>query len=91
MNCYKDAIPRVLPVHQFSKDDNKKSVCIAACEGFKYAGVENGNQCFCGDILPAAALKRAGECTRVCPGDQSEMCGGSWRINIFDVPGEFTI
>ena len=53
--------------------------------------MENGNQCFCGTVLPAAAIKRPGECTTVCPGDHSEMCGGSWRINIFDVPGKFTV
>ena len=53
--------------------------------------MEDGNQCFCGDILPAPALKRPGECTTICPGDESEMCGASWRINIFDVSGKFTV
>ena len=53
--------------------------------------MEDGNQCFCGDILPAVALKRPGECTTVCPGNESEMCGALWRINIFDVLGKFTV
>ena len=91
-NCYEDDMPRVLPVLiRGLVDENKKSACIAACKGYKYAGMEDGNQCFCGDISPAAALKRPGECTTVCPGDKSEMCGAPWRINIFDVPGKLTV
>ena len=71
--------------------DNEESGCIAACKGYKYAGMEAGNQCWCGDILPAAALKRPGECTTKCLGNKNEMCGGHWRINIYDVPGKFTV
>ena len=71
--------------------DDGKSACIAACKDYKYAGMEAGNQCFCGDILPAAALKRPGECTSKCSGVTSEMCGGHWRISIFDVLGKFTV
>ena len=71
--------------------DIEKSTCIAACGNHKYAGMEDDNLCFCGDILPAATLKRPGECTTPCPGDTSEMCGGHLRISIFDVPGKFTV
>ena len=70
---------------------NQKSACIAACKGYKYAGTELGYLCFCGNVLPAAELKRPGECTTVCSGNQSEMCGGDERINIYDVPGKFTV
>ena len=90
-NCYEDKMPRVLSVEiKGLADENQKSTCIAACKDYRYAGMENGNQCFCGDILPYAALKRPGECTTVCPGNKEEMCGGVLRINIFEVPGKFT-
>ena len=92
-NCYKTEIPQVLPVEitRHLGGENQKSTCIAACKDYKYAGMEAGNMCFCGDILPAPALKRPGECKSLCSGDTSEMCGGHWRMSIFDVPSKFTV
>ena len=90
--CYEDNKKnRILPIHIGDYDNNQMSVCIAACDGYKYAGMQYSYQCFCGNILPEMSLKRPGECTTRCPGKAAESCGASWRMNIFDVTGKFRL
>jgi len=88
--CFKDSNDRILETHIGDfKDSNSMEVCIAACEGYKYAGTQYSHQCFCGNDKPDAALERpAGECKSVCPGNAEEKCGASWRMNIYDTSGK---
>ncbi|XP_067836846.1 kremen protein 2-like, partial [Heptranchias perlo] len=64
-------------------------VCIRFCrkKGYKYAGVEAGYACFCGNDVDLSEEKRvsAVECDQVCFGKSSELCGGDGRIGIYDV------
>jgi len=50
-------------------------------KGFSYAGVEYGNQCFCGNT--AALNPTTTGCTMACTGNSTEICGGSYKINVF--------
>ena len=95
-NCYVDDATRRLPEHIHKSDQSKftssntPEFCINACKekGFKFAGVEWGKQCFCGNTEPAVDKKVPGtECNMVCPGDSSILCGASWRMNIFSTSG----
>lgn len=57
---------------------------ICASNGFKYAGVEYGQECFCGnDILNGAQSAPASECNMPCNANKTETCGGSNRINLY--------
>ncbi|KAJ1126109.1 hypothetical protein NDU88_004518 [Pleurodeles waltl] len=64
-------------------------VCIRFCrrKGYKYAGVEAGYACFCGNDVdmerhqPVSAV----ECDQVCFGKSSQLCGGDGRIGIYNV------
>ena len=89
--CYKDSNDRILKTHIGDfKDSNSMEVCIAACEGYKYAGTQYSHQCFCGNDEPDPALVRpSAECKSVCPGNAEEKCGASWRMNIYDVSGKY--
>ena len=78
--------------HEAGKfDDNQRSRCFAACEGYAFAGLEYGKTCFCGNTLPNSDLLRPGECTTPCPGNAEEMCGGGWRMNLVSVPGKLNL
>ena len=64
--------------------------CLEYCssKGNAYAAPIWGDQCSCGDELPQSRekvkKKSDSDCTRVCPGDSSAMCGGhDNRINIY--------
>ncbi|KAF1349914.1 hypothetical protein BDV97DRAFT_377089 [Delphinella strobiligena] len=59
--------------------------CLAYCQtrGYHYAGLEYGDQCFCGNNLPEKAAPVEGvlgNCITTCHGNSSEYCGGGLRL-----------
>ncbi|KAK4446236.1 hypothetical protein QBC34DRAFT_469965 [Podospora aff. communis PSN243] len=83
--CYEDAETRVLggPVYG-GQAELQPSTCAALCEGWRYFGVENGNECFCGNELDHATEGNEEDCSAPCTGDGDEVCGGNWRIGIWE-------
>ena len=65
--------------------------CIGFCtaEGYKFAGVESGDECFCGDHAPLISAPKR-ECHLKCNGDETQICGGFWRMNVYFIPQETT-
>ncbi|KAL7922241.1 glycoside hydrolase family 16 protein [Trichoderma austrokoningii] len=60
-----------------SDKDMTLEKCIDLCHEQKYVGVFD-SRCFCADRLDArtAATQKEGLCSRVCPGNSHELCGG---------------
>ncbi|KAL1302581.1 hypothetical protein AAFC00_002959 [Neodothiora populina] len=67
--------------------DMSPQVCVGTClrGGYRYAGIENGNQCFCADTLSAGANSTAcdTDVLRHCPGDQTAFCGAANLLNLY--------
>ena len=67
--------------------------CISFCQaataaGFKYAGIEYGVECYCGEKIENGAVKLGITltgigCDMTCPGDKWTYCGGAARLNIY--------
>ena len=62
--------------------------CTTYCQskGYKFAGVEYGDECYCGTgfaggVDPQAA--NSSDCNMRCAGSWYYTCGGSWRMQIF--------
>ena len=62
--------------------------CTEQCsaQGYSYAGVEYGDECYCGTgyvggVPPEAA--DPGDCDVRCAGSYYFTCGGSWRMQIY--------
>jgi hypothetical protein len=68
--------------------------CQATCStrGFKYAGTEGGNECYCANTILSTATKQpSNQCTSNCVGNTKQKCGGSWRLSIYQaVPSNST-
>ncbi|ODQ64994.1 hypothetical protein NADFUDRAFT_83116 [Nadsonia fulvescens var. elongata DSM 6958] len=57
--------------------------CYATCEGKKYMGLTEGNQCWCGDSAPSSSDKiNTSSCNLQCPGYR-ERCGGTSVFFVF--------
>ncbi|KAE9583508.1 hypothetical protein CGMCC3_g594 [Colletotrichum fructicola] len=58
-------------------DDNDFDVCIAACNGSRFAGAFE-TECYCGDFLDSSVsiLLPENECNSPCPGNLTQTCGG---------------
>ena len=71
---------------------NNNLLCSrAACQDFlRYYGLQNGDECHCGDndsdFLPADQY----QCNMPCSGNCDETCGGSWRMNVYKIKQEPT-
>ncbi|KAH7360449.1 WSC domain-containing protein [Rhexocercosporidium sp. MPI-PUGE-AT-0058] len=61
--------------------------CVAFCKGngYQYAGLEYGEQCFCGASVNNVQTDEA-DCDFSCTGDRTEVCGGSNRVSIYQDP-----
>jgi len=85
--CAVDANPRIL--NEFSNTAMANMTvdsCLNLCEekGFSFAGVEYGEQCYCGSKLPAS-IKYADICQLPCKGNAKETCGGFWAMEVFEL------
>ena len=89
--CIIDSTSRVFPdPHLDLTKDNTPSECIKRCidrdKGYVFAGVQFGSQCFCGHVAPPSDLiVEESQCKKKCSGDGNLICGGSWRMNVYEI------
>merc|ERR1712215_250226 len=84
--CVADTASRLLRVELGKFDDNTPEACKDSCRelGYAYAGVEYGEECFCGNTPPLmSTIVGQEECDDPCTGDATQMCGGSWNMNVY--------
>ena len=65
--------------------ENCKEFCYE--NNFKFAGLEFGNECYCGNDVPSVSTSMR-ECHLKCPGDETQFCGGFWRLNVYSIPSK---
>ncbi|KAI9443574.1 WSC domain-containing protein [Lactarius indigo] len=70
------------------KDPTDMSVfgCVSFCfnRAHPYAGVENGENCYCGDSWPETSKTVSSDkCNVKCTGDSRENCGGSGYVDLY--------
>ena len=65
--------------------DQSVENCLNFCKGYKYAGVQYGKECFCGNDSHNFQIVPDSQCNMKCSGNKDEICGGSWRMNVYSV------
>ncbi|KAK0111496.1 hypothetical protein ONS95_001851 [Cadophora gregata] len=85
VNCYADqtSAGRTLTVNKSTI--TSVEACVTACNtaGFKYAGVENRNECWCDNVIHTSTTLAPKNCLLPCTGTPSESCGGINAIGIY--------
>ncbi|WWD04019.1 hypothetical protein V865_002082 [Kwoniella europaea PYCC6329] len=78
-----DQSNRALNGGSTTSSSNTVQSCISSCasKGFTYAGVEYGQECWCGKTARLTAASSG--CDVACSGDKSHVCGGSNRLNVY--------
>jgi hypothetical protein len=78
------------PVHRGAagETNNTWTSCQAFCSGYKYAGLENGGDCRCGNTFTYQASGNVRQvdpttCQTVCNGANLQYCGGDNRMTLF--------
>ena len=83
--CYVDVSSRILGDSAVFSGSLTQEYCAQLCANKKMslAGVENGNECYCGNAVKAGAATAADtDCNTGCLGNPREKCGGNWRIGV---------
>ena len=62
------------------------SEICAHFQGYRYAGLMGGDECFCGKQFTPGKVSNS--CNVPCYGKTSEVCGGHSAIQVFDI-GKF--
>ncbi len=67
--------------------------CEAACfaDGFEYAGVKGGADCWCGGFVGNSWTENQGDCNIPCPGNAAQTCGGVSVFNVFEAKTRDTL
>ena len=50
---------------------------------FQYFGLQNGDECHCGNSASRFLPTYPSQCNKRCIGDHSQFCGSHWRLNVF--------
>jgi hypothetical protein len=60
--------------------------CKLTCyrRAYTFAGVLQGNQCWCSNYVAGEWAKKQTDCNAPCAGDKSTVCGGTGVFNVFE-------
>ncbi|KAK4124797.1 WSC-domain-containing protein, partial [Parathielavia appendiculata] len=86
--CYAEpAGGRALTSQATRADDMTVEACATFCGNAGYAlfGLEYYTECYCGNVLmPGAEPAADADCKYPCAGNANELCGGDWRLNLYE-------
>ena len=88
LGCAIDTSSRILSGYALDgQSDMTIDSCLELCEdqGYSFAGVEFGDECYCGNSIPGNVTYSDDACNVVCSGDSSETCGGSWALDLYEL------
>ena len=83
LGCFTDTPSRDLAGNAQSLSTQTPQQCMTWCgsQGYKYAGVQFGDQCFCGNSFDAYGASTS--CNVPCAGNSGQTCGGAWANSVY--------
>ncbi|KAJ4155308.1 hypothetical protein LMH87_000562 [Akanthomyces muscarius] len=89
--CYADSNKDARVMDKLvSPEGGDAKLTLKTCEdgcyrkGYKFAGVENGNQCWCSSSIAGEWASDQNECNMPCAGDGKVICGGKERVFVYE-------
>jgi hypothetical protein len=85
IGCYRDASSRAMTGLSKADTAMTNEMCNQICfdAGFKYAATEYSKECYCDDVYDKHG--EADNCETMCGGDDTQICGGSWAMTVYQV------
>ncbi|KAG9038330.1 hypothetical protein FRB95_001742 [Tulasnella sp. JGI-2019a] len=88
MGCHQDQSARTLAGSSITSSSMTPTFCQSFCTtgGFSYAGVEYGQECYCGNKLTVNTPLASTSCQIPCAGNSALICGGSnWQLSLYQL------
>ncbi|KAI1406264.1 hypothetical protein F4819DRAFT_241634 [Hypoxylon fuscum] len=89
MGCYVEDPALPILEENMSPEGGDAALSIPKCENtcylkaYVFAGVQEGNQCWCGSYEGGEWASNQTDCNIPCTGDSKAFCGGKGLVNIF--------
>ncbi|KAL6161321.1 hypothetical protein ACJBU6_00441 [Exserohilum turcicum] len=88
LGCYvEDSTMPILEQNMNPNGDSSLTIpkCKNSCSrrAFGFAGVQKGNQCWCGSYVGGSWASNQTYCNSTCTGDKNSFCGGNGYLNVF--------
>jgi hypothetical protein len=89
IGCYaQNPVRSILEQNMTPNGDGALTIpkCKLTCyrRAYKFAGVLQGNQCWCSNYVAGEWAKNQTDCSAPCAGDKSTVCGGTGVFNVFE-------
>ncbi|CAH1775120.1 unnamed protein product [Owenia fusiformis] len=91
--CYLDFETRDFEERALSNAGNLTyDYCIDQCSTYKFAGLQAGRECWCGNSFNKYGVPESREewCATPCSGQGDRLCGDSWKNTVLAIGGLFT-
>lgn len=85
--CYTDSTTSRTLERRVSPSGPGVEACLTTCQaqGFSWAGLEYGSECWCGSALASTAQLTTDGCDMTCQGFVDEFCGGAGSMNLYQI------
>ncbi|KAL0950804.1 hypothetical protein HGRIS_007569 [Hohenbuehelia grisea] len=84
--CFTDSVAsRTLPTRLDLGSAATIEKCVSACggAGFSFAGLEFGDECWCGNNTGSSQKADPATCNMTCKGNGKQICGGGDRLTLY--------
>ncbi|KAF2478258.1 WSC-domain-containing protein [Lindgomyces ingoldianus] len=86
IGCYNEISGGAFSAKSIAISTMTVKVCATYCSGYMYFGVENGQECYCGNAIPVMSLPVTdNQCNIPCADHVLEICGGSNRLGVYQL------
>lgn len=85
---------KIFPWQLINATGNSPQWCLSRCQEFGYmaAGMEYGNECYCGDLdeieTGGSTVAPESDCNMACPGESEALCGSGNRLTWYQWKGD---
>ncbi|KAF8258450.1 WSC domain-containing protein [Lactarius quietus] len=94
LGCYSDSVSSRTLERSVDAGSTTVESCVSACQSqmFTVAGLEYAQECWCGNEInsPGAPISQS-SCNKACTGDNTEVCGGSDALQLYNFTGTYPL
>ncbi|KAM5347532.1 hypothetical protein ACJ41O_007356 [Fusarium nematophilum] len=95
LGCYVDDTTTPILEERVSKEDGDAVFTIAKCQDacdlaqFLFAGVREGNECWCSGYIAGEWTHNQTDCDIPCTGSKTEIYGGKGLVNVLEPEADY--
>ncbi|KAK4150658.1 WSC domain-containing protein [Chaetomidium leptoderma] len=97
LGCYEEDPELPILEKNTSPAGGDGSLTIAKCQDacyrarYKFAGMQEGNQCWCSSYVGGGSVRDQADCNTPCPGNATTFCGGKGVLQVYEAVSDLEL